>query len=302
MGKKTQAQEMVDSQTKEIEHLIHQGGAASVADNAKIGSIYEGGKPEIVHQVNPTAVLDGKASAVKFMQVDETKKVILLHACQQYGANESDVQDWLKGFGDGFGNKDTAKVRKSEASSVFDAYNTKAVQLPVGFGATDGKAIYATKSGAEWLVNHKGGFNDFIDLSRKIRGGGTSAKSRGRKSMSDKGMEKVEEMVAVMTPAQASEVIARGVDQVIRQTPKGWEHLMVLEMQYTAERLKTSPELHYQKFADDLLEYLNAEVAERERLALPKVEVPAEIPPKQDDFVSIPGEATAREVPQAAAA
>lgn len=101
--------------------------------------------------------------------------------------------DWLTGWALAFTDPNTAKVRKSEAKAIFEAYartekesttkDDKGQVIPALVARIvsldkDGNPVSESKTCVEWLEEHKGSYNSLLKLARELAPKATSNASK----------------------------------------------------------------------------------------------------------------------------
>lgn len=233
-----------------------------VADNAPTSQVFTGVVAPKPHVVNKTAWEDGEATARIFIHADVTKRQAILAACVKW-TSQDDKDDWLAGFGASFADKNQAKVRKSEAGTIFDAWALEKVRMP-RLPIKTGEVIqYDERTGPEFLKSTEMTWNNYVSFARQMlqtAGVRKTAGPRVAKRITEKGMEKVELAVSTATPEQAKALISRAVDQIRDTSPKDWEHKLLVEIENLAFLLSESKQQLYVNLATTIGDLVTAEL------------------------------------------
>lgn len=166
-----------------------------------------------------------------------TSEILLVYG-EHLGEHDSEgnllpsATDFLNGYASAWSNPNSAKVRKSEAKAVFDAFalGDQVREVVIGYekvpeGSKESpKPIKESNTIAEWLKMHdsikgKDGYRGLIDFAKELRGpasgkGAGGGSNRGPRAVTTKQQGEILERVDVMTPNQAHSVAQRAVAQL----------------------------------------------------------------------------------------
>jgi hypothetical protein len=230
------------------------------ATPAQVGAVTEAAAPQAE---GPTVAIpekvdswlaQGKTEGTKIRLALEKGELLAVQVLLVYGAflakESGSSGDWLMGYSTAFPNANTAKVRKSEAKAVFDAFamgDTKR-EIVVGLAKdADGKEIPVkeTRSITEWLKAHatlpgRAGYTGLIGLAKALRGpaegSGAGGGAKRRSLVTVKQQAEIVDSIPLMNSHQASIVVEKASAQLTK-LPK-FEVAMFKEMSMICNMIK----------------------------------------------------------------
>lgn len=175
------------------------------------------GKEQVPAGLNYEAMgkTDGNVILGAIRGAQSTCRSTLCERAESFAGNDDHISKWLSGYGEVMG-----KTKKSEASTVFKAYAANSLSV-LGFD---------------------GVYNDWITHCRTLKNEGTSITTRATRTptISDKGMEKVVEGVAVMNAGQVKVLLDKAYSQLKATGGENWEPSFLTQIDELANMLQTS--------------------------------------------------------------
>jgi hypothetical protein len=171
-------------------------------------------------------------------------------------------EQWLEGYADYYStdkNNGTRKTRLSEARTIFTAWHF----------AGNGKTIEENR---EVIRNFKGGFNEWVEAARDMRGKRGSGRPQGatQQNVTPKQLETVEKAIPMMSSAQILEMsnkataqLSKTVDGEIAIVRKMVNNDLMLLQQAKDKAIAKAAKDAYTAFSRILQEYEKEELAKR---------------------------------------
>lgn len=151
------------------------------------------------------------------------------HLCTGSDGVGPSANDWLTGYASSWANVNTAKVRKSEAKAVFDAFaiGNEVRSIVVGYNKETKEVIKEEHKVSEWLKQHaetKGyeGYPGLVRMAKEMRGAATGqgagggAGNRRRSVVTEKQSKEIEESIPLMNTQQATTVVEKATAQLTK--------------------------------------------------------------------------------------
>lgn len=227
----------------------------------------------------------GREVAYTLKHGDTTqRKIVSETAISFIGRPQTEVDDWLKGYGIGLQDyleAGYAKTMKSETKRVIAAFAVKEVVLIDGMN-DDKSPKKVKKTGREVMESFKGSYGKWVTVARDIVNGAPNRSTgTGPKKLTETGEKHVKDLIKVAKQDQAAEIASEAIqklsgpaqclmvekvipklsnaegavianqalDAMVAGYPDGWEEPLVVQAENVAQMLHESKDEAYQLLA-----------------------------------------------------